>query len=466
MSWLQIKKVTFFVAVFFSHSIVASEYTFTKSIGLKGLFNDNASLLPNTKNNRYGGTGVAKFNLSKRTDNSQLIGDINLSANNYNLESYNTFDQVMSVSYTRIGEKGSWGLSGNYNRDSTRSLDPEDQGLDFSGLIDTRIFSKRISANWNRRINEKNTVAWNAVVSDVEYESDFRNGYVYGQTSLLWQYYVSERLRLQANMAYSVLDTDQTSNLVSSPLFLDALAGGIFTVDQTIVLIDGCRVGSNQIALFSEILYGPDNGIDPWPCFEERFSDNTQSTKQLQLGIYYMLTENLVLDLLAGRSIVDTESELSFLNVPPLGDLTGQRIERTENDDKGSVFKGSLEYIGSSWRSALRVSRDTTVNSNSALSLVTKVSWDMRWRLNQYHSIGGTLSWTQQEASSKSGNVFFDRDLAVAMLRHDYDFAEDWKLTTLYRLNDQVRLGQDDHGRSNQLAVIVTWKPTVNMWSR
>lgn len=466
MRWLWIKNITVFAVLCLSQTLTASEYSFSQSVGLKGLFNDNTSLLPNTKNERYGGTGVAKFQLTKRTSASQLLGNITLEANNYNLESYNTFDQLMNISYTRVSEKGSWGVSGNYSRDSTRTLDPEDQGLDFSGLIDSRIFSKRLSANWNRNINEKNTFAWNFDVSNIEYESDFRNGYIYGQTSLLWQHFVSERMRLQANMAYSALDTDQTKSVVSSPIFIDALDAGVFTVDQTLFLIDSCRSGSNEIALLSEIIYGLGNAIEPWPCFEERLSSNMQSTAQLQLGVYYMLTEKLVLDILIGQSEVDTESETVFLNVPPLGGVSGQRVDSIKGDDRGSVYKSSLEYTTEAWRSALRVSRDTSVNSNSVLSLVTQASLDTRWRLNQYHSIGGMLSWTKQEASRQGGNVFFDRDLVIAMLRYDYNFSEDWKLTTLYRLNDQIRVGQDDHGRSNQLAVIVTWKPMANKWSR
>lgn len=465
MPWLPLKNIIAFSVLCLSQTLSASEYSLSKSFGLKGLFNDNASLSPEVKIDRYGGTGIAKFKLSKATGTSQLIGDIALEANDYNLDSYNTFDQLINVSYSKFTERGSWGLSGNYNRDSTRTLDPEDQGLDIAGLIDSRIFSKRLSANFNQSLNEKNTIAWNAGISEVEYESDFRNGYLYGQTSMLWQHFVNQRMRLQANMAYSVLDTDQTSGLVSSPLFIDALNEGVFTVDQTLLLIDSCRRGSNQIALFSEILYGPDNGIEPWSCFEETQSANTQNTLQLQFGIYYLLTEKLVLDVLVGWSEVDSQSESVYLNVPPLGELSGQRVDTLENDDRGSVYKGSLEYTGESWTSALRVSRNTTVNSNSALSLVTQASLDVRWLLNRYHSISGILSWSQQEASSQSGDVFFDRDLVVAMLRHDYDFAEEWRLTTLYRLKDQVKIGSDDHGRGNQFALIVTWKPAENKWS-
>ncbi|MDB2410063.1 hypothetical protein N9W57_05505 [Pseudomonadales bacterium] len=465
MPWLLIKRATVFLVLFFSASLFADEYSLAKSFNLKGLFNDNATLEPDAKGDRYGGTGVARFELSKLTDVSRLVGDISLEANNYNLVSYSTFDQLMNVSYTRSNERGSWGVSGNYTRDSTRALDPEDQGLDFSGLIDSRIFSKRLNANWNRGINEKNTIAWSADVSDVEYESDFRNGYLYSQTSILWQYFVNERMRLQANIAYSGLDSDQTTNLVSSPLFFDALTSGVFTIDETLFLIDSCRRGSNQIALLGEIIYGPDNGIEPWSCFEERLTDNTQSTVQLQLGIYYKLTEKIVLDVLLGRSEVDTKSETVFLNVPPLGESSGQRIDTIESDDKGAVFRGNIKYTSESWWAALNISRNTSVNSNSVLSLLTEVGLDTRWRVNQRHSIGSGLKWSQQEASSQAGDIFFDRDLVIATLRYDFNFSREWRFSALYRFNDQVRAGQDNHGRSNQLALIVSWRPSTNTWS-
>ena len=121
--------------IFFSGSIIASEYSLEKSVSLKGLFNDNVTLSPSSKSERHGGTSVAAFQLSKATEISQLTGGISLKANNYNLDSYNTFDQVINIGYTRQAETGSWGVSGNYNRDSTRSLDPKDESLDFANSI-------------------------------------------------------------------------------------------------------------------------------------------------------------------------------------------------------------------------------------------------------------------------------------------------------------------------------------------
>ena len=460
-----IKKVAVFWMICVSCSLAASEYSLTKSVTLKGLFNDNVTLSPNVKSERYGGTGVAAFQLSKMTEISQLAGDISLKANNYNLASYNTFDQVINISYTRQSEAGSWGLSGSYNRDSTRNLDPEDESLDFSNSIDSRIFSSRVNANWNRSINEKNVLAWSANISDVEYESDFRNGYVYGQTSLLWQHYLSDRMRLQSNVAYSRVETDPTNNLVSSPLFFDALESGVFNIDETILLIDLCRSGINQIALLNEIVNGPSDDFESWSCFEERFSDNTQSTMQLQLGIYYRLTQRLVLDVLIGQSSVSSESKTVFLNVPPLNETSGQRVDSQKSDDRGAVYEGSIEYSGDTWSSSFQVSRNTSVNSNSALSLVTQVRFDTQWRFNQYNSISSSISRNWQESSSQAGNVFFDRDQTVGSLRYNYIFSESWQLTAVYRLKDQMIKGREDRGRSNQVALIVAWKPTANKWS-
>lgn len=461
-----IKTAAIFWMTLASCSLVASEYSLTKSVTLKGLFNDNVTLSPNVKSGRYGGTGIAAFQLSKVTEISQLAGDISLKANNYNLASYNTFDPVINISYTKQSENGLWGVSGNYSRDSTRTLDPEDENLDFSNSIDSRIFSSRLSANWNRSINEKNRLAWSANISDVKYESDFRNSYVYGQTSLLWQHFISERMRLQGNAAYSRLATDATSTLVASPLFFDALDEGVFSIDETIFLIDSCSSWVNQIALLNEIVNGPSDDFEPWSCFEERLSENTQTTVQLQLGVYYMLTQRLVLDLLVGKSSANSESKASFLNVPPLNEISGQRVDTQKNNDQGSVYQGSIEYSGESWSSGFRVSRNNSVNGNSTLSLVTQTSFDAQWRFDQYNSISGSISHNKQESSGQAGNVFFARDQIVASLRYNYAFAEGWQLTTVYRLKDQLIAGREDHGRSNQVAIIVAWRPAANKWSR
>ena len=162
---------------------------------------------------------------------------------------------------------------------------------------------------------------------------------------------------------------------------------------------------------------------------------------------------------------MDTKSETVFLNVPPLGESSGQRIDTIESDDKGAVFRGNIKYTSESWWAALNISRNTSVNSNSVLSLLTEVGLDTRWRVNQRHSIGSGLKWNQQEASSQAGDIFFDRDLVIATLRYDFNFSREWRFSALYRFNDQVRAGQDNHGRSNQLALIVSWRPSTNTWS-
>ena len=75
--------------------------------------------------------------------------------------------------------------------------------------IDSRVLSKSIGANWNWQFDEKNVFAMNFNATDVAYESAFRSGYEYGQGSLLWQYFWSNRLRLQANVSYSLFDSEE-----------------------------------------------------------------------------------------------------------------------------------------------------------------------------------------------------------------------------------------------------------------
>lgn len=466
MNVLFLKKAAVFFVMYVSVSVSASEYSLAKSITLKGLFNDNIALSPRFERERYGETGIAAFQLSRATELSKLSADISLKANNYNLDSYNTFDQVVNVSYSKQSEIGSWGLSANYSRDSISTLDPEAERVDFSNSIDSRIYSSRLNANWNRSLNEKNQIAWRANISDVEYESEFRSDYIYGQTSLLWQYLISDRLRLQSNVAYSQVETDPSKTLVSNPLFFDALEDGVFDLNETFLLIDLCRSGINQIALLNEIVNGPSDDFESWSCFEERFTETKQSTVQWQLGIYYMLTQRLVLDVLGGESSVESEFKSFFLNVPPIGETSGQRVDaRNDDNNRGSVYQGSIKYSGESWSSGIEFSRKTSVNSISELSLVRRASFNAQKRFNRYHAVSGSVGHNKQESSREAGNTFFARDQIVASLRYNYTFAEHWQLTAVYGFRDQVIEGQEDHARSNQVALIVAWRPGVSQWS-
>jgi hypothetical protein len=165
-----------------STNISASEYSLGKSVNVRAYYADNSGLSTVNKVERYGETGALSFDLSRMTEISRFTGGLLLEVNNYNIKSYSTFDQRGNVDYTKNNERGSWGFGVTYDRDSISSYEDTEQNFDLQNQIDTQVLSQSLRANWNRQLDEKNVLALNASVTDVAYESAFRNDYRYGQS--------------------------------------------------------------------------------------------------------------------------------------------------------------------------------------------------------------------------------------------------------------------------------------------
>ena len=119
-----------------------------------------------------------------------------------------------------------------------------------------------MSANWNWQLDEKNVLALNASVTDVAYESAFRTDYRYGQSSLLWQHFLSAVCACRP-ISYSLFDSESTSGLSVSPLFNDAIDAGVFHKMMRFFWLRLARAGINLIDQISG------GALTPWQCFEE-----------------------------------------------------------------------------------------------------------------------------------------------------------------------------------------------------
>jgi hypothetical protein len=445
---------------FVSQILFASVYSLQQQVSLKTYFADNLSLSTINENERYGGTGALSVDLSRETETSSLSSEFLLEANNYNIKSYSTFDQLANINYIRINERGSWGLNGSYDRNSTRELEEASESFGSREQIDSRVFSRAVGANWNWQLNEKNILAMNANLTDVAYESEFRSGYEYGQGSLLWQHFWSDRLRLQANVSYSLFDSEGSSVNVLSPLFQDVIDAGLLSLDDASFLVSACQVGIN---LTDQVAGG---ALEPWDCFEELESDRRQSTDTYQIGIYYVFNEQLVLDFLYGRSYVDSEKSATYINLPSVTGGEGSRMNSQKSDDKGVTYQANINYSNERLQSAFNASRNEGVNGNGTLSLNTRASLNAQYSFNRRHSIASVVQWDRQENSGFSGAEFYDRDIASVMLSYTYRISGYWSLRSVYRLKDLSRAWQSAHGRGNEFHLTVKWSPAKTSWSR
>ena len=444
---------SFFVV---SAAVSASEYSLGKSVNLRSNFTDNSGLSTTKKDERYGTTGALSLDLSRITEISRFSGALLLEVNSYNIKSYSTFDQRGNFDYTRANERGSWGFGGVYDSDSISSYEDTEQNFGIDSQIDTRVISQSLSANWNRQLNEKNLLAVNASLIDVDYESVSRGDYRYGQSNFLWQYFLTDRIRFQTNVTYSVFDPDNRLSFGVSPLFIDEIKAFNLPASEEEALIKNATIGFCQ-----GIVIGA-----PWPCAEIFEADDRRGTLNLKLGIYYALTERLTLDFLYGESSVRSKLGKTYINLPSQSGDGGPRIENEVKDDDSEVYEASLRYSGERLLSTLSASRNESVNSDSRLSLNTKIALDAQFRLNSYHAVSSSIEWYRQENSGFSDAEFYDRDIASAKLSYKFEIFTDWSLISVYRLKYLSLARQTSHSLGNEIIFSIRWHPNKVSWSR
>lgn len=441
------------IAVFLmgQSNVIAAEYSIDNDITLTGRFDDNARLSVGFKDELYGNVLANSLDFRRSTEKSSLTAALDLENNSYNIDAYSTFDQRLNLRYVRAGERGSWNISGTVDRDSTRDTETTTQGSGTFDLFDSRITSNQLAFGWNRNLTDRHVVTWDTNASFVQYENDRRVDYKFGNSSLLWQYILSERFRLQANASYNLLDSEAIDSPSITPVLTDLIGNSNFDQNAVVSAINDCEPGSfiNQIR-----------------CFEPRILDNEQSTTRLQLGVYYLITENLTLDILVGQSTVDTDSVETFIELPAQGSTTGTRIDKQNGKNDGVTYSMDLGYSAENKEVSLTASSSNSVNSNGVLVLTTSVGLEGHWRLTPRQDLFGSVGYFDQETSSDGLGLFDDRKLATLRFRYRYRFSEEWSGGFIYRLDEQKRSTQDRKAYSNEWALTLAWRPTTLKWSR
>lgn len=437
--------------------VTAAEYSIDNDISLTGRFDDNARLSVGFKDELYGAVLTNKTNLARATEISNLDVELELKANQFNIDAYSTFDQLLDVGYFRNTERGYWNINARVDHGSTRDSEATQSGSGVFDLRDTRITSHQLSFGLSNNLNLRNLLVWNASANAVQYDNDRSNDYKFGSTSLLWQFILTERFRLQATAAYSVLDSDAASGLAINPIFNDAVEAGT-SIDLIDNIVSECSNGQRvglQVSGGSFI-----------PCFQQREFDNEQATTRLQAGVYYLISERLTLDLLVGQSSVDTDSEVVYVNLPERGANVGMRTEKTSTSNDGLTYTVGLNHVMETIENNLNISSSNTVNSNGILVLNTSVELNTSWTINSWHSIYNSFAWFDQETSSRDDAFFTDRVLSRWSFRYQYLFNSEWSGSFNYRIYEQRRDTQDREAYSNSWTLTLAWQPTTLKWSR
>ncbi|MBT8150746.1 MAG: hypothetical protein KJO62_05025 [Gammaproteobacteria bacterium] len=444
------------MAVLISAAAHAAEYSLDSDYGISARYNDNYRLALNPKSEfdeLSGADFSADYSLARNTEVSSLSTTLDLDAGSYNLDAFNTFDQRLASNYRRNYERGSWNFGASFNNDSVTVTEATTGASGRFTQTDERSRSLGLNAGWFSQLTERHSFNWSAFGTRQRYDSDSYTDYKYAGASVLWQFMVQERLRLQTQLGYNALHSED-DNLVFSPLIFDADALGI---DRSFVplIVSACQnFPDTPIVLGST-----------FECLKNSAIDNEQSTVTTQLGVYYAFSENLLLDVLVGQSTTDTDSVRTYSNrsAGATDNVPDQTIKR-KNDN--TTYTASLVYDAENLEYTLLASSRDSANSTGVLTLNRRLAFDTDWRPDARNGYLLRLSWLDQQSSSDDDAFFLGREYYEGLVRYSRRLNEDWTMSGTYRYIDLRRAGVKEHANSNQVALALTWRPTTLKWSR
>ena len=135
----------------------------------------------------------------------------------------NRTDPRLSLSWLRQLSRGSFGLSGSYERESTRTSELQDTGLIY---LDSTRTEKSIQANSQYMLSERSTLAGHVQYDDVSYNNRAFTDYKTSTANLNLNYQYSETLQPYAGLsATHYVPGTNAFNLSSSDQYM--LQGGL-----------------------------------------------------------------------------------------------------------------------------------------------------------------------------------------------------------------------------------------------
>ena len=445
-------------------SAMAVEYSLDGNIGLLSRASDNVRLSLDSKEDFHGVLLTPSATLLRRSERSRLSSAVHLQSSHYNLSGYSTFDQRLAVDYSRQSERAQWRVGASADRDSTREAELTGAGAGVFETVASRVNYSNGYFSWVGSLDARQSLTWRSDINTARYDSERFSDYDYGNTSLLWQYALNDRLQLQASTAYAQLRSDN-QNISISPLFGAVLDEGA-AISAVLNEIDRCQLDESSQATFDIAM-----GAVAFPCFERVASDNRQQTVRGQLGLYYQLTPRLTADILLGRTRVGTKMSASYPDLPEeIGVDTSVEVNYAGNmldrSNSGTTYSASLNYDDEAFLYRLSASASNEANSSGMLVLNTRVVFDTNWRLDERRSLLFDISWLEQRLSSEQNDLVNGRELFGLRGRYHHRLDANWSVTGGYRFYDQRRSGRSEHARSNEVSLTVSWRPTTLKWSR
>ncbi len=427
------------LCIIFSSSVTAAEYAVDYGVDLAASYDDNVRLNA-SDSGLSGGTLTPSVAFTRDDQINRFSSNLDAGFNKFDQDGYDATDFHLGANYTRVNEKGFFNLGLNSSLDSSRVTEASDDGSGIIGAKATDVNQDRINASWRRTITERQSITWSASGNNTRYEDDQFSDNKGSATSLNWRYQVNERFSTRVNLSYSELTSDFDRVTINPVLVRD----GIILAQLQLGCIDNSYsvMGSSFGSL----------------CVVDVNTINDQRVLGYQIGFDYVIAEKLRFNFLVGQSRVKTDREQVF---PDEEDETFF----TNTSRVTETYQVNLLYNLERWGHVFSASADNSADSFGLLTLNSRVSYSLRWDVDERSSLSFGLTWSDREAADGSDSDLQNRGTSSATLSYGVQIAEHWRVSGSIERRVQAADFISD-GAANRVALTLRWRPTTLKWSR
>lgn len=419
----------------------ASEYRLDSSYALNGTYDDG--IVTTSGDDLTGAELRATWNASRRNLRGQQAIDLNVRESIYSESAYSRTNGRAGLSANRSWERGTVNFSVSSAKNSVRTTQLEQFGAEqFLVLDSSRVNSDQLNLGATYVVTEVDTIQFTLFGQDQRYDADFFSDYEYYSGSSLYRRAINGRFSVQFDVSWSRLDSKPTDQLIRNPsLGFAAFTSPCFEALQN-------RTFTAQ---------DPDLGID---CLKLQSGRNEQETTSYRVGMTYLVTERITLDLLAGPRDTVTDSSFDFLDVQgaPVGDAVAAVVLDSQRSD-GLSFDVNIVYDNDS--SDFEISARSSENVTSGGILNQTDRYEIQYNRAQTDRLRWGLGFTfiETERLNEADVVLFSRQNYRARIFGSYRMTEDWTLSGRFTTDLQDNVGSEDTSTRNIGSLTLSWQP-------
>jgi hypothetical protein len=425
----------------FSLAVSATDYTAGINLDIDAKHDDNVRLVKSNKTAISGVSLSPELTFGADTELTKTALTTQLSSGRYNNSNFNTDNQNVQFSTAHKFEKSNLGLDLGLIRDST--LTSETVGSGRIGDKAERHQRYQVAPSASYSLTEIDQVKVQASISRDDYKSDQYSDYKYTTGNADWIHTLNERVQLVARLTYSDYESDFRDVSVLRNRIVPANSPPLFFPFDVVETVSDTQ----QLATSSR-------------------------DKGLQLGAYYLPTEQTSINLLVGKS-----RNTSDYRVRDPHAICQDAIPSDFSycaglpSSSNSLLTAELD---SSWKNethqlSLSLAKSTQPTGDGYTLDSLQINGGWLYQLSELNQLNLKLSWIRNKLLNSSNAQLAnssDRNYGSALISFQRQLSGNWYANASYEHHRQDYTEANYIASSNIISLGIRYQPQQWHWSR